>query len=77
MKFIEIHFYCSLCFSGVPVLYTVFIVKGSIQNIIGKCKIQGGGALKIQMHYPLNYYKVHVHVLYNKHTISFSIYSNT
>lgn len=43
MKFIEIHFYCSLCFSGVPVLYTVFIVKGSIQNIIGKCKIQGGG----------------------------------
>lgn len=64
MKFIEIHFYCSLCFSGVPVLYTVFIVKGSIQNIIGKCKIQGGGHLR---------YKCTIHLIIIKYMYMYCI----
>lgn len=50
---------------------------GPFRILLASVKFRGGGALKIQMHYPLNYYKVHVHVLYNKHTINFSIYSNT
>lgn len=45
MKFIEIHFYCSLCFSGVPVLYTVFIVKsmGPFRILLAGVKFRGGG----------------------------------